>query len=292
MSLWAPIQSYVDHQKNLIPMETCYLYQSGYLGSPLNQCLRRGVLTSTLHNMYLDMMQCFNVLPPLGRQLTLFRCIPQKDIPRYQVGDVVVDPAFNSASLKRNVCTYFGDVIFKIQLGHDDKLIALTGHQWFLEDVYECILPCGMQYKVTSIEHVDINGQTLVMYNVTSVGFRESSFKIDFLFDVMAEQLSQDILTWIGHNTGQSRLDHKAIFMITSSQHSFFSSEFELTSFLNIDNLSEEKRRSPIFRLICLYIDLLDNDIISLHKMTWLEARDRDTTINLPESLYLPQLKR
>lgn len=78
--------------------------------------------------------------------------------------------------------------------------------------------------------------------------------------------------------------------MTTSSQHTFFSTEYELASFLNIENLSEEKRRSPIFRLICLYIDLLDNNIKSLHKMTWVEARDRDIG-SLPQTMYLPQLK-
>lgn len=293
-SLWIPIQDYIDTQKNKIPVETCYLYQSGYLGSPLNQCLRHGLLTTTLHRMYLDMSSCFKQLPCLNTEIVVYRCIPKQDIPKLHSGDIFSDKAFNSVSLKQDFCTYFGDVIFRIHLGHDDKLIALTGHQWFLEDAYECILPSGMQYKVISIEHVVIQDHTYIMYDVTSLGYRESRFTIDFLFDITFEQLGNNILNHISGNVGKSRLDYNAIFMMTRSQHTWLSSEYELYSFLNIDHLSEKKKMSSIFRLVCLYIDLLNDDVISIHKMTWLEARDRDIKRNLedlPKPLDLPHLK-
>lgn len=302
-SSWVPIQDYINAQKNIIPVETCYLYQSGYLGSPLNQGLRKGVLTKTLERMYLDMMQCFDQLPCLDKEIVVYRCIPSGDIPQLHVGDILTDKAFNSVSLKPK--TYFGDVILRIQLGCQDedqrfpvifrkpKLIALTQHPFFIEDVYECILPCGMQYKVTSIENVVIDGKTYMMYNVTCIGYCESGYRLDNLFDVAFEELGNNILAHISGNTGKSRLSHNAVFMTKRLQHTFFSEEYELASFANINNLCEEKRKSPIFRLIYLYIDLLDNEIISLHKMTWVEARDRDLkkeNSNLLNPLLLPQL--
>ena len=299
-SLWAPIQNYINHQKNLIPLETAYLYQSGYLGSPLNQSLRNGVLTSTLHNMYLDLISCFNRLPSLETEVVVFRCIPMKDIPNYEIGDVISDPAFDSVSLKRDACTYFGDVLFTIHLGRNDKLIALTQHQWFLEDIYECILPPGMQYKVTSKENVMIKGNSIPMYTVVSIGHKEPIFEIDMDFDDTFHQLGKSILDDIDGNIGKSRLNHKAILVVVKQEDAsilyyYFTNEYELTSHVNLDNLCEEKKNSPIFRLIYLYTDLLDGKVISLHPTSWFEAKERSLNQNLEgisTSFRIPHLRQ
>lgn len=149
----------VSLNKRHIPWYASYLYQVGDMGSNLNDGLRLGTITRFLHESYATFISYFKESSPVNHDVVVFRGISSKDIPQLAVNDLFDDKAFNSVSLDPKQAAYFGDALFIIRLtGQRDKLLYIGGHKDFYAETYECLLPCGTQYKVVEILTLDVIG--------------------------------------------------------------------------------------------------------------------------------------
>jgi hypothetical protein len=247
------LQAYNDLNKQHFPTDALYLYQVGFLGSPINQCLRKGIITQTLYDIYIQLMNAFENITTLKRTITVYRGIPSNDVPVLNVGDIFTDAAFTSVTLTPDITTSFGDILFILLLRKEDKLVYLSGDR-FYSDVFECVLPAGMRYKI-----IDIKNST---YIVESIGPRSVTFPmIDYLFDTSFLNIIVPINLILKENKFKPKTDHIALIFLCDSIEVFMTDIEEYGNKINMKYVP----KNLIYEWAPFYADFLDNKIEILY---------------------------
>ena len=183
------------------------------MGSNLNDGLRLGTITRFLHESYATFISYFKESSPVDHDVIVFRGIPSKDISQFALNDLFDNKAFNSMSLDHKQAAYFGDVLFIIRLtGQRDKLLYIGGHKNFYAETYECLLPCGTQYKVVEILTLDVIDQT-ICYVVETVESTVPSHSIiiNNSRDDEYVRMTTPFVTILENNEGRNRFEQTAV---------------------------------------------------------------------------------
>jgi hypothetical protein len=184
------IGSSIDYNRHVLELIWLYLYQVGDIGSLINKGLRRLYLTTFLHHMYLQFIDMFKKLLPVGKEIIIFRGVPSRELKGYHVGDIISDRAFNSTSLDPRVAEFFNDHILVITLRPTDTLLYINGSEYLFPDTFECILPPGTQYRINAIQPSVIDHRPVTLYSVETIGtISIPLITIDPTFDSMFNDL-------------------------------------------------------------------------------------------------------
>nr|QBK89790.1 MAG: hypothetical protein LCPAC101_00730 [Pithovirus LCPAC101] len=173
--------------KKYIPLHELYMYQVMDIGSIINKGLRQNRLSLFLYNIYNNMINSLSKHNCIGKNITVFRGIPNVDIQNVKIGDIISDKAFNSVSLNPGVSTFFGNILLIIHLRKNDKLMFVNGHDNLYSDIFECILPCEMKYKIISKHNFIIHNKETKCFILDSLGhtLKNKIINIDLNFDIL-----------------------------------------------------------------------------------------------------------
>lgn len=268
-----------------------YLYQVGYLGSPINRGLRQGSLPEFLYKIYEELNNLLDKQLPINDEnIVVFRGIPRENIGNPRVGDIVYDPAFNSVSLKPKKALYFGNVLLMIKLNRTDKLLYLAGDKYY-NDVHECILSPGMNYIVTDHQEIKIGQQDITLVSVDSLGCRARKVSIS-RFDDDYYHITSPILNILEENQYKLRSERQAIVYYKKGKEGDKYVMGYATTFddLQIPTISvQQELDDPILKLGYLYIDMFDNEIIAIFITTFQQLHNLNVEVDqLPSCLGCP----
>lgn len=270
LDVFAPI---ISKNKAFISLSATYLYQVGFLGSPINQGLRKELLPQLLYQICNDLIISFNKHIPVDKDCIVYRGLPLKCVKCDKIGDIINDKAFNSVTISKKTASMFGDCILIIKLKSGDKMMYID----FYNDIHEFILYPGMRYLVTGLSKC--NNTNITFINVESLGvekYLDSPLaQINFDFDRNFMDLMAPVKEIFLSNGNKQKCDQTALLIYNRNSNGFitgFATSFrDYNQQIDHRYINEDYNQS-IIESVNMYVDIFDKDIIAMYLIPFVDV--------------------
>lgn len=193
-------EDYIKINKRVLPDISPILYQKYDAAHIINNGLRNNIISPFVFKIITELDAAIESHKQLDVNIDVFRSIPKHVFESAKNSGILHDNAFNSVSLDPNVSLFFGDCLLLIHLNPSDKMLYLGGKNYF-HDIFECILPRGMEYLILSEKEISMGEKNIKLIEVQSKGVSQKKLKKLHPTDVMINFDNQfiEIFTFINN---------------------------------------------------------------------------------------------